>query len=261
MVGQKMTIREKLDFMSGKIVYRFKERTDFKVNEPVYQADAIRPIDGRVMSLLEFSLEGIESYHASLGRYRYPDQFSLIKSREDLLGSKVEREVEADSLPDIKIDLKDRIIPQYIIFVKNVCEPGNDPSTYGATVYRDADLIQHINERINLGRYVAAAKLKADQSLGSIIDDRLKLKERLTDMTREKEVVENFKELATKYGLDKDFGEDFAMWLIQTTIGVEVDYIKGLVNKYGDNAAQKYKMSNQLKPQDSSGGNGSNSRA
>ena len=71
-------LRVKLDQMTERVISGLKDRSRLPLNAPVYQPNAV-PISGRTdTSLLQFAIEGLESYHASLGRFTYPDQYPVL---------------------------------------------------------------------------------------------------------------------------------------------------------------------------------------
>jgi chorismate mutase len=182
------------------------------------------PIEGRTdVSFLEFALEGLEYYHSTLGRYDFPDQYPIVSDAS--LPSPVKRAVPQSTIAKVNISTGDDIINFYVSSLKDLCEPGEDPSTYGETVYCDSDLIQLLNERVNLGRYVAESKLQRNPSIVEAIDDE-QLISRLRDTEREEKVVMKAKDIAVRYGLNPDVTEKYFRWIIGKTIEVEVEYIK-----------------------------------
>jgi chorismate mutase len=146
-------LRAKLDRLNEQIVGRFKDRSWFVLNEAVYTPGAI-PIAGRPeLSLMEWSLEGLERYHATLGRFDVPDQHPLMP--EAVSPSPVTRVIELQALPAIIAPQRDDLIRFYVALLPHLCKPGDDPHYYGETAYADADLLARINERRYLGGYVA----------------------------------------------------------------------------------------------------------
>jgi chorismate mutase len=97
-------------------------------------------------------------------------------------------------------------------------------------VYCDADLIVLIHERINVGRYVAEAKLQTDPSLVRVVDTRPTLARRLVQPQREQAVVDQARRIATRYDLNAEVVERCFRWIIEQTLEVEVEYLR---RKYG----------------------------
>jgi len=215
-------LRIKLDQMAEKIISRLKDRSRYSLNIKVYQKNAL-PIRGRKnISFFEFSLEGLENYHASLGRYKFPDQYPIFHPR---LLSKVKRETSTSSIIKVKINLGKEIIKFYLDSLKKFCPPGDNSAVYGETVYCDADIIELLNERINLGRFIAQIKLKNGLLLQGI-KNRKQLEKRLRNLKREKEVIKKAKETAKKYTFPAKIAEEYFKWIIKETTKIEIEYLK-----------------------------------
>ena len=218
-------LRVRLDQMTERIVSRLKDRSRFPLNEAVYRVDAI-PIVGRSgISFLQFSLEGLEAYHASLGRYDYPDQYPVLG--RDLPRSPVTRVVTQPDVSRRTISIGDGLIAFYLQMLPRLCPPGEDPNDYGETVYVDADLLQLLNERINVGRYVAEAKLESDPSMYAIRHDTGELERRLKDAGREAALLTAVEGIAARYELDAGFVRAMFRWIIDETLRVEIAYLQG----------------------------------
>src|SRR3989442_15581408 len=145
-------LRVRLDQMTERIVSRLKDRSRFPLNQRAYEPDGL-PIAGRKgVSFLEFALEGLEAYHASLGRYSYPGEYPMVSAH--LPQSSGSRSVGAPALPSVAIAIKDDLLRTYLALLPGLCPAGEDPDTYAETVHRDPDLLQLVHERINVGRHV-----------------------------------------------------------------------------------------------------------
>jgi monofunctional chorismate mutase len=219
-----MDLRTKLNQMTERIVSRLKDRSRYALNTSVYRIDEI-PIEGRTgISFFEFALEQLEQYHAALGRYRFPDQYRLTNISPH---TPVQRElVPTSSIQQVDIELKDEIITYYLTLLHDLCEEGDDPTTYGETVYCDADLIVLLHERINLGRFVAESKLQSDASLQIIAKSQNALRTRLRKPQREQTVIANARKIALSYNLNQDVVEHCFRWLITKTLEVEINYLQ-----------------------------------
>ena len=219
-------LRVRLDQMTERIVSRLKDRSRFPLNEAVYRVDAI-PIAGRNgISFLQFSLEGLEAYHASVGRYAYPDQYSVLG--RDLPPSPVTRVVTRPDVSRRAISIGDDLVSFYLATLPRLCRGGDDPNTYGETVYADADLLQLINERINVGRYVAEAKVTSDPTIYALRHDAPLVEARLKDAGREAALLAVVEEIARKYELDPDVARTMFRWIVDETLRVEVAYLQGI---------------------------------
>ncbi|MFH0889839.1 MAG: chorismate mutase [Candidatus Aenigmatarchaeota archaeon] len=217
-------LRVKLDQMTGRITSKLKDRSRFPLNTPVYVPDAI-PIAGRSgVSLFEFAIEGLERYHASLGRYNYPDQFPLLRNEER---STVYRHVPPADVSAVSISIGSDMVNFYRDFLKNLCtDHSEDPISFGETAYCDADLLELTHERINLGRYVAESKLQREPSVRDFVGDEKLLTPKLRDLGREEQVVSKAKNIAGQYELSQDVAEKYMRWIISETIKVEVEYLQ-----------------------------------
>jgi monofunctional chorismate mutase len=216
-------LRTKLNQMTERIVSRLKDRSRYALNASVYRYEEI-PIEGRIgISFFEFALEQLEQYHASLGRYRFPDQYRLTNISPH---SPVQRGFPSSPIRQVDIELKDEIITYYLTLLKDLCNEGDDPTTYGETVYCDADLIVLLHERINIGRFVAESKFQTDTSLRAIIENQDALRARLRKPKREQTVIENAKTIALSYDLNPEVVERCFRWLITKTLEVEIDYLQ-----------------------------------
>jgi monofunctional chorismate mutase len=218
-------LRVRLDQMTDRIVMRLKDRSRFPLNPRAYQPDGIEIAGRQGMSFLDFALEGLEAYHASLGRYNYPGEFPLVSA--NLPQSSVVRSTGGPALPSVAIAIKDDLLRTYLALLPSLCPPGEDPDTYGETVYTDADLLQLLHERINVGRYVAQAKLASDPALASM-KERDGLAGRLRDATREEALLASVRETAARYQVDQAVVEQFFRWIMQETLEVEVSFLQGL---------------------------------
>ena len=220
-------LRTRLGRMTERILQRLEDRSTFPLNAAVYQADAV-PIAGREgISFLDFAIEGLEAYHASLGRYEYPDQYSL--SRVALPGSAARRQVRMPAIARVEIDVRDTLVPFYRdMIVPRLCAHPDDPDTYGETVYVDADLLELVHERINIGRYVARAKFESESRVRNRDLTPEALTELLRDRAQEERILAGVRASAVRYGVSSDVADQLFRWVIEQTISVEVAWLRGL---------------------------------
>jgi chorismate mutase len=220
--------RARLGRMTERILLRLADRAGFPLNAPVYEPGGIALVRRQGISFLEFAIEGLEAYHASLGRYEYPDQYAL--SRGALPRSGARREVGVPALPRIEIDLRDRLLRFYrdeVLPPLCIPDPAVDANTYGETAYIDADVLELIHERINIGRYVARAKLDTTPDLLAGAS-AAELTARLRDVEQEDRVLSVVRASATRYGIAPAVAELVFRWVIEQTIEVEVAYLRAL---------------------------------
>ncbi|BCX03144.1 MAG: hypothetical protein KatS3mg053_1082 [Candidatus Roseilinea sp.] len=217
-------LRAKLDRLNEQIVGRFKDRSWFVLNEAVYTPGAI-PIEGRPgISLMEWSLEGLERYHASLGRFDVPDQHPLMP--EVIEPSPVRRRLDLPRLPAIAPPPREQLIRFYVSILPRLCRPGDDPHYYGETAYADADLLARINERIYLGAFIAHSKLERDPAVLQLVGRPDALRAALRDLQREARVVARARDAAQRYALSADLMAEVFRWMIEQTLDLEVCFLQ-----------------------------------
>lgn len=217
-------LRIKLDQMTERITSRLKDRSRFPQNATIYESNAIEIHGRQDVSFFQFAIEGLEAYHASLGRFRYPDQFPV--SGAKLQESSVERKVGESSLQEVNFSVASKLIPFYTGLIVKYCEAGDNPDTYGETAYIDADLVEIMNERINIGRYVAETKGRSDPSVFDVAENEKVLVSKLKDKVREEALIEKVRSTAQRYDLNPDMAEEVFRWMIERTMDVEVAYIQ-----------------------------------
>jgi chorismate mutase len=217
-------LRVRLDQMTDRIVSRLKDRSRFPLNAAVYQVDGV-PIRGRSdISFLQFALEGLEAYHASLGRYDFPDEAPLFSPPTP--AATATRTITRPHVARLQLNRRDHLLAFYQTILRRLCQSGDDTNTYGETVYVDSDLLELINERINVGRYVAQVKAERDPAILATIDDALRLEAALRDAAREETLVRTARGIAARYEVDPDLVEDVFRWIIAETMLVEVAYLQ-----------------------------------
>jgi chorismate mutase len=217
-------LRVHLDQMTDRIVSRLKDRSRFPFNQAVYRPDGV-PIRGKSgISFLQFALEGLESYHSSLGRYDFPDQYPLFSAPGP--DAVVTRTVSKPAIPRLAIATRDDLLAFYQTLLPRLCRPGDDPNTYGETVYADSDLLVLMNERVNVGRYVAQVKADREPSIFDDVADAGRLESRLKDSARENALLATARGVAARYELDPRVVEDVFRWIVSETMLVEIEYLR-----------------------------------
>ncbi len=222
------TLRAKLDRLDEQIVARLKDRSWFALNEAVYQPGAVAIAGRPDISLMEWSLEGLEQYHASLGRYDVPDQQPLLHQQRS--PSPVQRRIEHVQLPVIEAPPRDQLIQFYTNLVRDLCRPGDEPQYYGETVYTDADLLSRINERIYLGAFIAYSKLQANPSIVALAEDPTALRAALHDAEREACVLQRVHHTAQRYGVSPEITLRLFRWMIEQTLDLEVRFLQRIAH-------------------------------
>lgn len=222
-------IRNRLTKMTDRIIFRLQDRSGFPLNPPVYQPDAIVIAGRSGISLLDYATEGLEEYHAKLGRYEYPDQYPIVSTALPRPGVTRRFDGVAPYLPKVEIALRGKLLPFYTDDVlPKLCEPGDNPVKYGETAFLDAEVLGLLNERINMGRYVAISKVERDPTIWDIVPDSQILLGQLRDRKREDQVISSVLAAADRYGLKPALAEYVFRWVIEQTIGLEVKYLQGI---------------------------------
>lgn len=237
-------IRAKLDRLDEQIVARLKDRSWFTLNQAVYQPDAI-PIVGRTgISLMEWALEGLEQYHASLGRYDIPDQHPILYRHDR--PSPVQRHVTQAHLPVIEAPPRDQLIQFYTSLLPKLCRPGDEPHYYGETVYTDADLLSRLNERIYLGAFIAYSKLQIKPSILALAMDPQRLRAALRDAEREHTVLQRVKRSAQRYDVPLNVTVQLFRWIIEQTLDLEVRFIQRIAGTGSEPVDSSTSASNDI---------------
>lgn len=213
-------VRQRLTKMTDRILMRLHDRAGFPLNRAVYSAGAI-PIPGRAdVSLLDFAIEGLEAYHASLGRFEFPDQFALSSAGRPRTPTADER---------VQIELREKLERFYVEeLLPKLCTDADDRNCYGETAYVDADLLALLHERLHVGRDVARAKVEREPDLWALVKDESEIRERLTDRPREEAVIADAIAAAQRYSLDAELVRFLFRWVIDCTLELEVEYLKRL---------------------------------
>lgn len=241
-------VRDRITILNSRVITRLEDRSRFPLNPSVYRPGAVILPDDSNRSKLEYTIEEFEKYHAKLGeggnkwgRWEYADQYPLIISIPADTPRRPSGELPV--LPYVDINLKDKLLLFYTdSALPQITEQRDDPDTHGETPNLDADLLELLNERMNLGRYVAVSKIEVNPDIWDIVSDSVKLAEALRDRGREKFVIRDALKSARRHGLiraKKDLGRidvergwfvrGFFRWVIDHTLDLEVKYLQGVI--------------------------------
>lgn len=215
--GNLSEVRKKLDLLTLRIINRLAYRTTFPLNLKVYE----KPENGK--SMLEIAIERKERYFAELGRWKFPDQRPL--SKQKLPKPVIPRSIPQER-PNVEIDVVEEVKGFFIELIKDLCKESDDPNSYGETVDCDADILELLFERIMLGLYVANSKANSDPKIKDIIGSPKLLEEKLRNMPREEEVVEEARKCAEQNNLNPAVIERCFRWIINETTKVEIEYLQ-----------------------------------
>ena len=216
------SLRPGLDLLANEIVIALKKRTRFPRNPEIYRPGLVRTAPGA--TLLDYVLGGVERLHAELGRYTFASQESFT----EVAG--VEPVILRDPpspITRMSSGAEARVKAFYLAWVERACRAGSDSNTYGETVTADVEALLCILERVNLGKFVAESKFAALESEFRKADGDIEATtELLVRKGREVQVYELASRLASHYELDAELAHEVFAWMIETTIDIEVAYIR-----------------------------------
>ena len=223
-------LRAKLVRMEDAIILGLARRQEYCRNDAIYNPGEIR-IKGFKGSFLDYLLIGREKLDRTAGRYDDPRELPFFKpSNEERI---VQRSVEKQEIPPLKINKNPEIMQLYISIIKGLCRKGDD-GEYGSSAIVDICNLQDISSRVHLGAFVAEAKWRMDNSLRRFAErgEKENLKEALRDRKVEEGILERVEEKEKRYGLPRGIARDlYAGGIIPLTIEVEVGY---LIEKMGE---------------------------
>ena len=217
------SLRPGLDLLANEIVIALKKRTRFPRNLEIYRPGLVRSAPRE--TLLDYELGRIERLHAELGRYTFASQeaFTEVSGIEPI----ILREHPPSPIAPMTSGAGDRVKAFYLDWVERACGAGSDANTYGETVTTDVEALLCILERVNLGKFVAESKLaEIGDRFREAGDDVEAIRALLVRRGREAQVYELARRLASHYELDVDLAIDVFRWMIETTIDIEVAYIR-----------------------------------
>ena len=217
------SLRPGLDLLANELVIALKKRTRFPRNPEIYRPGLVRTAPDE--TLLDYELARIERLHAELGRYTFASQeaFSEVSGVEPI----IVRGPPPSPIAAMASGVADRVRAFYLRWVERGCAAGSDPNTYGETVITDVEALIHMLERVNLGKFVAESKFgELEAQFREASDDVEAIKALLVRKSREEQVHELARRLASHYALEVELVQEVFTWMIGTTIDIEVAYIQ-----------------------------------
>ena len=217
------SLRPGLDLLANEIVIALKKRTRYPQNAEIYRPGLVRTAPDQ--TLLDYELERMEVLHAELGRYTFASQeaFTEVSSVEPI----IVREQPPSPIATMASGAGTRVKAYYLGWVERACATGSDSNTYGETVTTDVEALLCILERVNLGKFVAESKF---EELGPRFrgagGDVEAIRALLVRKGREAQVFDLAQRLAAHYELDVELALDVFTWMIETTVDIEVAYIR-----------------------------------
>ena len=217
------SLRPGLDLLANEIVIALKKRTRFPRNPEIYRPGLVRTAPGE--TLLDHVLGGVERLHAELGRYTFASQeaFTEVAGVEPV----ILREDPPSPIARMGSGAEARVKTFYLAWVERACRDGSDSSTYGETVTADVEALLCILERVNLGKFVAELKFAERESEFRKVDGDIEAtRGLLVRKHREAQVHDLAQRLAAHYELDAELAHEVFAWMIETTIDIEVAYVR-----------------------------------
>ncbi|CDP02271.1 unnamed protein product [Coffea canephora] len=153
-------IRSNLIRQEDSIIFNLLERAQFCFNKQTYNADAFA-MDGFRGSLVEYIVKETEKLHASVGRYKSPDEHPFFPDDlpNPLLPPLLYPQVLHPAANLININLK--IWDMYFRNLLPRLVKEGDDSNYGSAAVCDTICLQALSKRIHYGKFVAEAKYRA----------------------------------------------------------------------------------------------------
>jgi len=237
-------IRRSLILMEDTIIFSLIERTQYSLNEAVYQAGAI-PVpmytrQGKQLSLLEYLLRETEQVHGKIRRYTNPDENAFFP---DELPPLI---LPPITYPEVlwpaasSVNVNERILDMYIHHLLPEIALHGDDGNYGSSAMYDVMILQALSRRIHYGKFVAESKFRAQkEEYTKLIQNRDSdgIMDLLTDRAVELKVIERVKLKASTFGQDLNSGDSllriepdsvaqlYDEWVMPLTKDVEVEYL------------------------------------
>lgn len=216
------SLRPGLDILANEIIISFKKRSRYKQNPEIYRPGLV--VGYPDISLLLYELAKMEAVHAELGRYTYSDQEAFT----DVSGIPliIKRESPPSPIVNIPTGKAEAVIGFYTGWIQTYCAPGTDSDTFGESVTSDVANLMNLMERITLGKFVAESKFQKDEArFRKTGGDTDQLRDIITHPEREERVLKMSEKLAEHYEFDAAEAKKIFLWLIKTTVDVQVRYI------------------------------------
>ncbi len=234
---QLANIRNVLIRLEETIIFGFIERSQFRLNAPVYKAEALGPQLGQE-SLLDYMLHECERSHAKVRRYTSPDEQPFF---DDLPQPMLPALAYMDNpLAPNTININAAIKEVYIgKILPMICLPGDDKQ-YGSSAVNDVNLLQALSKRIHYGKFVAECKFHdhRDALLPPMsAHDRQRIMTLITNARVEEDVLNRVTNKARIYTAELDILPDmhglqpetvcaiYRDWIIPLNKQVQVDYL------------------------------------
>ncbi len=221
-------IREQLDRLADAIIAALKRRHEFPQNPAVYSHDAglVKGFPRRSLLIHHvMQLERSDAASPPLGRLQEPFSdrgVEAVRSAERSVTSPPD-----NPFKPLSLSIQAALLGYYQRWIERCCTPGEAPEGYRETVVVDAEALLALSERIHLGELVAECKLAtARAEFEATLGAEAPLRTLISRPQREQEVFDNVRQLAQRRGFPVDQAEAWWRWIIDTTIAVEIRYIR-----------------------------------
>ncbi|KAL3526557.1 hypothetical protein ACH5RR_011213 [Cinchona calisaya] len=153
-------IRNSLIRQEDSIIFNLMERAQFCFNTDTYDPNAFA-MDGFRGSLVEYILKETEKLHASVGRYKSPDEHPFFPDDlpDPMLPPLQYPKVLHAAADSININIK--IWDMYFRNLLPRLVKEGDDGNYGSAAFCDTICLQTLSKRIHYGKFVAEAKYQA----------------------------------------------------------------------------------------------------
>lgn len=168
-------IRRSLMRMEDSIIFSLIERSQYKINVPVYEPDCEQLGEFRLHQLKSAGSNGClgdwfiyqtECLHSQVRRYKHPTEFPFFTPLpEPYLGSTSGARTDAE--PILAPVPKEAIVNGKLLeifrtkIVPTICEEGDD-GNHGSTACQDVHSLQTMATRIYYGLFVAESKFRSE---------------------------------------------------------------------------------------------------
>ena len=157
-------IRATLIRLEESIIFALIERAQFRLNAPIYSAEAMPQFQGR--SFLAFFLYETEALHAKVRRYTSPDEhpFADLSMLPEPILPQLPYPV---TLKENAININSTIYAWYLDTVLPAITKAGDDQNYGSAATADINCLQLLSKRIHYGKFVAESKFRSEQDVFS----------------------------------------------------------------------------------------------
>jgi len=220
------SIRASLIRQEETIIFALIERAQFRQNNAVYEkgiekernlfSESDNESDNdkaNDVSFLEYMLTETEKLHASVRRYRSPEEHAFYPEKQlvDPTDTVLKQQLEYQSglLSDIgdasSVNFNEILLKKYIEdVVPAICAKGDDEQ-HGSSVLNDVAVLQALSKRVHYGKFVAESKYLGDpDAYQALVDanDAEGVMKLLTNEAVELKVLRRARLKAATYGTD-----------------------------------------------------------